>query len=113
MSDQGIEAISDTPRPSTGEKYNHLGRIHQARHSNNVKNPTAVNLYALIISPTSREYHDVTSKSCRLTPEYSNLHISGLIQIKRIQYIKKKGNGILKVFVLIYLFTYVVMSATN
>ena len=45
-SPQGIEAILDTPGPSTGEVGLQLGQIHQVHHSDSVQNLTDIIIYA-------------------------------------------------------------------
>ena len=82
---QVIEAISETPSPSTGEGSHHLGWIHQVIQYNSVKNPTEVNLDAEMLASPSGEEHNVSSQSSRLIQEYVNLRISGLRQRKIIQ----------------------------
>ena len=82
-------------------------------HSNIVQNPTEVKLYAETLSSPSGEEHDVPSRFSHLIPEYANLCISGPIISKIIQEKGKKGNVIPKVFGLIALFAFVVMSANK
>ena len=82
-------------------------------HSNIVQNPNEINRDASTMDSPSGEEHDMSSQSSLLIPEYDDLRISGLMQIKRIQEIDKKGNIIPKLFVLIFLFSSVTMSDTN
>ena len=82
-------------------------------YSNSDQNPIEINLYAAALDWPSGEERDVPSRSSRLIPEYTNLQISGLRQSKIIKEIYNKGSDIPKVCGLIYLFSYVVMSATK
>ena len=82
---KGIEDISYTPRLSTGEGEHNLGWSQYMNHSNNVKNTTDINIDAATMDSPSGEEHGVPSQSSHLIPEYTNLLISGLRQIKRIQ----------------------------
>ena len=110
---QVIEVRSDTTSPSTGEGSHQIGWRYQVIHSNSAHNTTEVNLYASTMASPSGEEHYTTSQSSCLIPEHANPRISGLRQIKIIQEKYKQGNGTPKVFGLIYLFSYVVMSATK
>ena len=112
-SDQGIEARSDTPSPSTGEGAHHLGRSHQVNHSNSAQNPTDLNLDTATLDSPSGEGHVVPLHLSRLIPEYANIRTSGLRRRKIIQDKEKNEKGIPKVFGLIYLFASVEISATK
>ena len=85
VSEQGIEASSDTLIHSTGEGSHHIGRSHQIIYSNSVQNPTDVNLDAKTMASPSGEEHDLPSPSSRLIPAYANFCTSGLSRSKIIQ----------------------------
>ena len=70
---RGIYARSDTTIPSIGYVSLQLGNINQVVHSNIVRDPTEINLYAAIMALQSVEDQDVPSQSSRLIPEYVNL----------------------------------------
>ena len=79
---QGMEAISDTTSPSTGEGVHHLEWSYQVIHSNSAQNTPEVNLDAATLASPGGEDHNVPSQSSRLIPEYENLRTSGLGQRK-------------------------------
>ena len=113
VSEQGIEASSDTPSPYTVEVFLTLGKIHQAMHSISAQNPTDINLYVKNLASQSGAEHNLPSQSSRLIPEYSSLCIWELRKIKIVHERDKKGNGIPKIFGLIDLFAYVAMYTTK